>query len=96
MIRTLRRKFIGIAMLSVISVLVLLVGIMDILNYREVRQNISSEMALLESYDGDLSGFDREAAPEKPEGDKKPMAPKESRKVELHPGDSPPFKKGGK
>ncbi|MCR4798345.1 MAG: HAMP domain-containing histidine kinase [Lachnospiraceae bacterium] len=82
MIRTLRRKFIGIAMLSVISVLVLLVGIMDILNYREVRQNISSEMALLESYDGDLSGFDREAAPEKPEGDKKPIPPKESRAFE--------------
>ena len=69
MIRDLRRKFVAIAMLSVVLVLVFLIGSIDILNYYEVKQNIRSEMSLLKNYDGDLSQFRQDMMEHKPTGE---------------------------
>lgn len=55
MIKTLRRKFIAIAMVSVVLVLFGLIGTMDILNYYRTTESIKSEMSLLKENGGDLS-----------------------------------------
>lgn len=55
MIKTLRRKFIVITMVSVFAVLATLIGTMDVLNYYNVMKNIDSQMSLLKTYDGDLT-----------------------------------------
>ena len=55
MIKTLRRKFIAITMVSVVLVLFGLIGTMDILNYYKTMSNIRSEMSLLKENGGDLS-----------------------------------------
>ncbi len=57
MIKTLRRKFIAITMVSVVLVLFGLIGTMDILNYYRTMKNIQSEMTLLKENNGDLSEF---------------------------------------
>ncbi len=78
MIKTLRRKFIAITMVSVVLVLCGLIGTMDILNYKRTMDNIRSEMSLLKENDGDLSElknnrrFLPETAGEKPEETEKP------------------------
>ena len=55
MIKILRRKFIAIAMVSVVLVLFGLIGTMDILNYYRTTESIKSEMSLLKENGGDLS-----------------------------------------
>lgn len=55
MIKTLRRKFIIITMISVLAVLTVLMGAIDVLNYYHIRQNLDAEMSMLKSHDGDLS-----------------------------------------
>ncbi|MCR5396587.1 MAG: HAMP domain-containing histidine kinase [Lachnospiraceae bacterium] len=60
MIKSLRKKFIAITMVSVFVVLTLLIGSIDILNYYNVRQNISLEMSLLKTYGGDLTSMKKE------------------------------------
>ena len=60
MIKTLRRKFIAITMVSVVLVLCGLIGTMDILNYKRTMENIRQEMDFLKTYDGDLSQFKNE------------------------------------
>lgn len=57
MIKTLRKKFILITMISVLAVLTILIGAIDVLNYYNVRQNISSQMDMLKSCDGDMSAM---------------------------------------
>ena len=60
MIKTLRRKFILITMISVLVVLTVLIGSIDVLNYYNVRENIASQMSMLKSNDGDLANMRRQ------------------------------------
>lgn len=52
MIRKLRRKFIAAAMISVVLVLSVIIGIINILNYRSVINNADDTLALLQYFDG--------------------------------------------
>ena len=58
MIKTLRRKFILIAMLSVTAVLLLIVGAINISNFVTVLRDADLRLAFLSETDGDLPGTD--------------------------------------
>ncbi|MCR5546324.1 MAG: HAMP domain-containing histidine kinase [Lachnospiraceae bacterium] len=77
MIKALRKKFILITMVSVLAVLTILIGSIDILNYYNVIENIQSEMSLLKDYDGNLSALKKKeifSEGSAPEGEK-PLEP---------------------
>lgn len=52
MIKNLRRKFIGIAMSSVILVLFGIIGVINIANFRSVNENANARLAILAENDG--------------------------------------------
>ena len=71
MIKTLQKKFIGIAMISVILVLTVLIGSINIINYANINRTIDARLSLLAENKGMLSAppsgnpFMEPAQPEK-------------------------------
>ena len=90
MIKTLRRKFIAITMVSVVLVLCGLIGTMDILNYHRTMENIRSEMEILKSNGGDLSEFKtkrefdfQNGGVQPPQGEELPPEPEDDMRIRM-------------
>ncbi|MCR4673719.1 MAG: HAMP domain-containing histidine kinase [Lachnospiraceae bacterium] len=98
MIKTLRRKFILITMISVLAVLTILIGTIDVLNYYNVMETIRSEMSLLKSYDGDLTTIRKDGSNnnmEKPKDDSDSTSDSEGGNETLSEGDKLPVMGNG-
>ena len=59
MIRELRRKFVLTAMLAVSILLLLLLGAINILNYRSMNEDTDKTLRMLSSYEGDVSNLEQ-------------------------------------
>ena len=81
MIRNLRRRFIGITMLSVILVLTLLIGGINLANYRSINKNLDLRLDLLEENGGSLDAERRAQRPEEQHSGEQPQG---------QPGENPP------
>ena len=71
MIRELRRKFVLTAMLAVSILLLLLLGAINILNYRSMNEDTDKTLRMLSSYEGDASNL--EQRPERGEDNPPPV-----------------------
>lgn len=58
MIKKLQRKFIGIAMFSLMAVLILIIGVINIVNYRSITQDADEVLTLLVNNEGHFPGRD--------------------------------------
>ena len=64
MIKELRRKFVLTAMLAVSILLLLLLGAINILNYRSMNEDTDKTLQMVSNYEGDANNLEQRPAPE--------------------------------